>query len=130
MIKEKATKAATKQKKAVLPVEPSPVKTVVRTVEAQRKDALRYYLIGLNLAEISLLLGGVSVRSLERWQQEDKWTSAKNPKASPIKERIAEMHKTGTSLNAIAQKVGVSKTTVHRYIKDLEAAPLSISDNG
>lgn len=119
-MKEKRKKTITGQKTAVENARDLPEKEKVQTSESQRKDALRYYLMGLNLPEISLLLNGVSVRTLERWQSTDKWTSAKMPKELPIKERIAAMHKNGLSLGSIASKINKSKTTVHRYVKDID----------
>ena len=57
----------------------------------QKKDAKKYYLMGLNLTEISKLLDGCPVRTLEKWQQADNWTALKKPEN--IKHQTMKLHK-------------------------------------
>ena len=58
-----------------------------------REKARKYYLIGLNLHEISLLLCGCPVRTIERWQLDGKWTGLKQPEN--LKLRAKELHDAG-----------------------------------
>lgn len=89
-----------------------------QTSPEMRKEALRYYLMGLTMPEISKLLDGVSVRTLEKWQASDKWTEQRQ--TEPIKKKVSEMKAGGLSVKAITEKTGISKATIHRYIKEVE----------
>lgn len=82
----------------------------------QKKDAKKYYLMGLNLTEISKLLDGCPVRTLEKWQQADNWTDLKT--AENIKHRTKELHESGKSYTEIAGILDISRVTVWRYIKE------------
>ena len=86
------------------------------TTAEKRQKAIRYYLIGLDLKEISKLLDGVSVRTLENWQQTDKWTEI--TKSDNLKVKIKQLRESGKTLLEIAELVGLSKTTVHRYVNE------------
>jgi uncharacterized protein YjcR len=88
----------------------------VLTTPEMRTESFRYYLMGLTMPEISLLCGGVSVRTLEKWQALDEWTKTKTPE--PIKKKIAEMKDGGLSIKTIIEKTGLSKATIHRYINE------------
>jgi uncharacterized protein YjcR len=81
-----------------------------------RTESFRYYLMGLTMPEISLLCGGVSVRTLEKWQAMDEWTKLRTPE--PLKKKIAEMKDGGLSVKTITEKTGLSKATIHRYINE------------
>lgn len=87
-----------------------------QTSPEMRTESFRYYLMGLTMPEISLLCGGVSVRTLEKWQASDEWTKSRTPE--PIKKKIAEMKDGGMSVKTIIEKTGLSKATIHRYINE------------
>lgn len=82
----------------------------------QKENARRYYLMGLNMYEISKLLDGCPVRTLEKWQQSEKWTDLKQ--TENIKVRTLELHESGKSYLEISDLLKISKTTVWRYIKE------------
>ncbi len=84
------------------------------TIE-QKENARRYYLMGLNLHEISKLVDNCPVRTLEKWQQADKWTELKQPEN--IKHKTLELHESGKSYSEIAELLKISRVTVWRYIK-------------
>ena len=81
-----------------------------------KETARKYYLMGLNLHEISKLLDNCPVRTLEKWQQSDKWTELKHPEN--IKFRTLELHESGKSYSEIAEILKISRVTVWRYIKE------------
>jgi len=85
-----------------------------------KEKARKYYLMGLNLHEISVLLGCCPVRTLEKWQLSDKWTELKQPES--LKIRAYELHESGKSYTGIAEILQISRVTVWRYIK--EARPI------
>lgn len=82
----------------------------------QKDKARKYYLIGLNLHEISVLLNGCPARTLEKWQLSDKWTELKQPKS--VKFRTLELSESGKSYSEIAEILKISRVTVWRYIKE------------
>lgn len=82
----------------------------------QKEAARKYYLMGLNLHEISKLLDNCSVRTIEKWQQVDKWTELKQPES--LKFRTMQLHESGKSYTEIAEILNVSRVTVWRYIKE------------
>lgn len=84
-----------------------------------RTNARRYYLMGLKLSEISKLLDGLPVRTLEKWQQREKWKAL--TETEPIKERVLNMHRAGYSYNQIAETVNINRTTVWRWLKQAKA---------
>jgi len=79
-----------------------------------KAKARKYYLMGLNLQEISLLLGGCPVRTLEKWQTAEQWTKLKHLENIEIK--AYELHQAGKSYKQIATMLGISNVTVWRYI--------------
>jgi len=81
-----------------------------------RDKARKYYLMGLNLHDISTLLNGCPVRTLEKWQLSDKWTELKQPES--IKIRALELSESGKSYTDIAEILQISRVTVWRYIKE------------
>ncbi len=85
------------------------------TIE-QKEKARKYYLMGLNLMEISKLLDGCPVRTIEKWQQAEGWTELKKPKN--VKLRALELQGTGKTYNEIGEILNISEVTVWRYIKD------------
>ena len=86
----------------------------------ERATARKYYLMGLNLQEISKLMDNIPVRTLEKWQQSDKWTSVKD--VQPIKLRALELQEAGKSYNEIGEILKINRVTVWRYIKEAKAA--------
>jgi len=85
-----------------------------------RDKARKYYLMGLNLHDISILLNGCPVRTLEKWQLSDKWTELKQPES--LKIRAYELHESGKSYNEVAEILKISRVTVWRYIKEARKA--------
>lgn len=84
------------------------------TIE-QKEQARKYYLMGLNLHDISKLLDNCPVRTLEKWQLSEKWTDLKQPEN--IKFRALELSESGKSYTEIAELLKISRVTVWRYIK-------------
>jgi uncharacterized protein YjcR len=89
----------------------------------QKEKAKKYYLIGLNLHEISKLLDGCPVRTLEKWQQIDNWTELKQPEN--IKLKTLQLHESGKSYSKIAEMLQISRVTVWRYIKQAREAKMA-----
>jgi transposase-like protein len=81
----------------------------------QREKAIKYYLLGLNMQEISKLLDSLPIRTLEKWQLLYKWTALKNLK--PIKLRALELKESGKSMQEISDILKISRITVWRYTK-------------
>ena len=94
-----------------------PVKTIhrIRHSKNDKDKAARYYIMGLNLSEISLLLGNTPIRTLEKWQLSGKWTSLKNCKN--IMEQVLQLHEAGKTRKEIAGLVDRDQSTVYRWIK-------------
>jgi uncharacterized protein YjcR len=82
----------------------------------QKEKARKYYLMGLNLNEISKLLDGIPVRTLEKWQAADKWTALKE--TENIKIRALQLKKSGKTYDEIACLLQINRTTVWRYTKE------------
>lgn len=94
----------------------SPSRKKRQTITKDEKaEAFRYYCLGLTLAEISKLLNGVSVRTLERWQTDGKWTTERNPEN--IDAKVLQFYKSGKTQIQIAQAFGISKFKVCRTLK-------------
>lgn len=82
-----------------------------------RENALRYYLIGLNMYEISKLLD-VSVRTLESWQKVESWTEKKQGKQ--IEKKAFEMFTVQKmKIKDIASILNKSVPTINRYLKEV-----------
>ena len=79
-----------------------------------RSEAKRFYLLGLNLNEISKLLD-IPFRTLENWQTVDKWVLFKT--VEPIKKQALRMSEAGKTYNEIAETLNINKVTVWRYLK-------------
>ena len=92
-----------------------PVKQRNKYTVEQKEKARKYYLMGLNMHEISKLMDGCPVRTLEKWQQSEKWTELKQPES--LKYRALELHESGRSYKEIAEILKINRTTVWRYIK-------------
>jgi transposase len=89
-------------------------KRIAKATTEQKREALRFYLLGLTLPEISKLLDGVSVRTLEKWQAADQWTSQTKP--DNIKKKCFELKDGGKSVSEIALLLNLSKSTVYRHL--------------
>ena len=87
----------------------------VRHDKEDKDKATRYYIMGLTLPEISLLLNNTPVRTLEKWQSLYKWTELKTP--TNIKDKVLQLHESGKRLEDIAEIVNKSVSTVYRWIK-------------
>lgn len=85
--------------------------------EEVKQNALRYYLIGLNLFEVSKLTD-VSTRTLEKWQKKYGWKDLKN--LSNIKQRAYDLKKGGCTYDEISELLKIAKTTAHKYVKEVE----------
>lgn len=81
-----------------------------------KDNALRYYVMGLNLNEISKLLD-VSVRTLEGWRKDFHWTTKKESKQKEKKAlELFEVNK--MTIKEIASFFNKSVPTINRYLKD------------
>lgn len=98
---------------------PAPLPRKTYTAEDKMK-ARKYYLIGLNLQEIGILLGGCPVRTLEKWQTAEQWTKLKQLENIEIK--AYELHQAGKTYNEIGKMLGINRVTVWRYIRKVEAS--------
>lgn len=88
----------------------------IRHTKEDKEKAARYYILGLNLIEISKLLDGIPVRTLEKWQLSDKWTELRNPEN--IRDKVLQLFESGKSRKRIAEIVGRGESTVYRWIKE------------
>ena len=80
----------------------------------EKATAKEKYLRGLTLAEISVIQN-VPIRTLEKWQLMEKWTSYKI--CPEIKARCLQLHRGGKTVKQISELVGKSIATVSRYIR-------------
>lgn len=87
------------------------------TAEDKAK-ARKYYLMGLNLQEISKLMDGCPVRTLEKWQAVEQWTKLKQ--LENIEVKAYELQRAGRSYKHISGILGISTVTVWRYIRKVE----------
>ena len=108
---EKSQKIPKKSKR------PAPVKSVhrIRHSKNDKEKAARYYIMGLNLTEISVLLSNTPIRTLEKWQLSGKWTSLKNCKN--IMDQVLQLHEAGKTRKEIAGLVDRDESTIYRWIK-------------
>jgi len=107
-------KAVPKTKAKKVKKNPKPRNTYT---PGQRSEAKRYYLIGLNLQEISKLLDNIPIRTLENWQTSDQWTALKG--VENIKKQALNLHEAGKSYSEISEILNISRVTVWRYIKEV-----------
>lgn len=82
----------------------------------EKEKARKYYLMGLNLTEISKLLDGCSVRTLEKWQQAERWAEMRQ--IENIKVKALELYNNGKTYEEIERLLLISRVTVWRYIKE------------
>lgn len=79
-----------------------------------KATALRYYLIGLNVYEISKILD-ISEKTLEKWKVNENWYKYKNE--TPIFEVVYNLSQSGKSYNEIGELLNLSTKTVYNYMK-------------
>ncbi|MXS70267.1 hypothetical protein GSF70_03475 [Flavobacteriaceae bacterium W22] len=77
-------------------------------------NALRYYLLGLTLAEISKLMD-IPLRTLQKWQRKGNWVDCK--KIDNVKLKAKDLKQSGFSIKRISEILKISNTTVWRYCK-------------
>jgi len=82
-----------------------------------KDKAARYYFLGLLLPEISKLLDGVPIRTLEKWQKSGNWTEIKNP--INLKNKVLQLFEAGKSRKQISVIIGRAECTVYRWIKEV-----------
>jgi DNA-binding CsgD family transcriptional regulator len=81
---------------------------------SDKATALRYYLIGLNLYEISKILD-ISEKTLEKWKQNENWSKYKV--SMPIYETVYKLSNSGYSYTEIGTMINVHPKTVYNYMK-------------
>lgn len=84
-----------------------------------KEQARKYYIMGLNLHEISKLMDLIPVRTLEKWQLLEKWTELKQ--SQNIKTKTLELQEAGKSYKQIAEILQISPPTVWRYLKQAKS---------
>lgn len=90
------------------------------TYTAEHRDkARKYYLMGLNLQEVSKLLNNMPVRTIEKWQIKEQWAALRE--IEPIKTRALSLHAAGKSYTEIAETLSINRTTVWRYLKQAKS---------
>lgn len=109
-------------KKTARPKIKNGVKPRNKYTPEHHENARKYYLMGLNLHEISLLLDGCPVRTLEKWQAAGNWTTLKQPEN--IKVKALELNRAGKSYNDIADILKISRATVWRYLKEAKESQI------
>lgn len=84
-----------------------------------KEKARKYYLMGLNMQEVSKLTDGIPPRTLEKWQAAGKWCDLKG--LENIKVRAYDLHCAGKSYAEISELLKINRVTIWRYIKETEA---------
>ena len=79
-----------------------------------KANALRLYLIGLTLSEISKIVDA-PVRTIEKWYILDNWKNQRETKAVHLK--ALELYESGKTYKAVAKILNKSLPTIGRYIK-------------
>ena len=87
----------------------------VRHNKNDKEKAAKYYIMGLTLPEISKLLNNAPVRTLEKWQLSEKWTSLRS--CSNLQQQVLRLYEAGKSRKQISQLVNRNESTVYRWIK-------------
>jgi len=80
-----------------------------------KETARKYYFKGLNLPDISKLME-IPVKTLEKWQQKEKWANAREIDSLKIKAR--ELKQRGYPMKEISKLLKISLTTIWRYTKE------------
>ncbi|REC50811.1 hypothetical protein DRF62_18635 [Chryseobacterium piscium] len=82
--------------------------------QADREKALKYYLLGLNLFEVSKLTE-VPERTLQKWQSKESWVKLKD--SEKLRKKAVDLKNFGLSNKKISEILLISSTTVWRYCK-------------
>lgn len=81
---------------------------------SERDNSRKYYLLGLNLQEVSKLID-IPKKTLEKWQQKYNWKDLKENNFA--KTKALELKAKGLSTKEIGSILKISSTTVWRYCK-------------
>lgn len=84
-----------------------------------RAKARRYYLMGLTLSEISVLLNGCPVRTIEKWQKAEQWTKLKH--LDNLEIQAYNLYVSGRTFKEIGELMDISHVTAWRYTRKVEA---------
>lgn len=79
-----------------------------------REKARKYYLLGLNLKEVSKLTD-IPERTLQKWQQKESW--CKYRELGNLKAKALNLKESGLLSKKIGELLNISTTTVWRYCK-------------
>lgn len=90
----------------------------IRHTKEAKEKAARYYLLGLSLPEISKLLDGTPIRTLEKWQLAGKWTELRNPEN--IHAKVLQLVEAGKTKKEISILVNRDQSTIYRWIKEIK----------
>lgn len=82
--------------------------------EIEKDKSRKYYLLGLNLQEVSKLMD-IPKKTLEKWQQKYSWKDLKVNNLT--KTKAVELKEKGFSSKEISSILKISLTTVWRYCK-------------
>lgn len=85
-----------------------------------RKQALKYYLMGLNSKEIAKLTGK-SYRTIQGYAMTDNWKS--KTQNNNLHQKIADLHRSGKNAGEIANLLGVGRSTVYLWLKRAKNSP-------
>ena len=80
-----------------------------------KANAKRYYILGLNLKEISKLIDA-PVRTLEHWQKIENWHDLKQ--TNNIECKALDLYLSGKTYKEVAQILKISLPTVARYLSN------------
>lgn len=83
-----------------------------KKAQSLKARAYGYYLKGLTNAEIAKLLD-ISTRTVEGYSQVDRWRE----NVMPIRERIYNLKERGFKVREVAERVGLSTSTVERNLR-------------
>ncbi|SNA76285.1 hypothetical protein DK150_370077 [Flavobacterium psychrophilum] len=78
-----------------------------------KANAKRYYLIGLNLNEVSKLINA-PVRTIEKWQIAENWRELRENKT--IHSKALDLYLSGKTYKEISILLKISTATVWRYL--------------
>lgn len=81
------------------------------------ENARKYYLMGLNLYEVSKLTD-ISVRMLKKYRLKYNWKEIS--KKGNIKERAYDLKQKGSTYDEISDLLKITKRTVFKYVKEIE----------
>lgn len=81
----------------------------------QKKKAYNYYLMGLNSKEIGKLLD-VNFRSIQHLAKVENWKQT--DQKDKAKAAALDLYQSGKTYNEIADRLGVGRTTVYKWLKE------------